>query len=97
MTYLVTELQCEFFESIVVNVNLQPNSEAGEDVQLDCEKTFVTLDGENSSTFGNSIWTTVNGNFVNGFNDLLTEVNAPAVYFLTIECIQFLTGEVLET
>jgi len=85
LTYLVTELQCEFFESIVVNVNLQPNSEAGENVQLDCEKTFVTLDGENSSTFGNSIWTTVNGNFVNGFNDLLTEVNAPAVYFLTID------------
>ncbi|MFK7773241.1 MAG: gliding motility-associated C-terminal domain-containing protein [Saprospiraceae bacterium] len=85
LIYSFTEIQCDFSASIFVNVNLQPNAEAGEDDHLDCEITLINLDGSNSTVFGNTTWTTNNGNIVNGFNTLTPEVNAPGVYYLTIE------------
>jgi gliding motility-associated-like protein len=85
LTYSFTEIQCDFSISIFVNVNLQPIVEAGEDGHLDCGDTLIILDGSNSSVFGSPIWTTNNGNIVNGFNSLSAEVNAPGVYYLTIE------------
>ncbi|MFK8009363.1 MAG: gliding motility-associated C-terminal domain-containing protein [Saprospiraceae bacterium] len=85
LTYFFTELQCDFSESIFVNVNLQPIAAAGEDGHLDCGDTLIVLDGSNSSIFGNPTWTTNSGNIVNGINGLSAEVNAPGVYYLTIE------------
>lgn len=85
LTFSYAELQCDFSESIFVNIFSQPTAEAGENKQLDCEVTSVILDGANSIVFGNLTWTTVTGNFVNGFNTLTPEVNAPGTYYLSIE------------
>jgi gliding motility-associated-like protein len=85
LTYSFTELQCDFSESIFVNVFSQPIVDAGDNRHLTCEVTSVILDGNDSVVFGNSMWSTNTGNFVNGFNTLTPEVDAPGVYYLFIE------------
>ncbi len=85
LTYTFTENECDFSESIFVNVNLQPIADAGEDGHLSCGDTLIVLDGSNSSVFGNAIWTTNDGNILNGINGLSAEINASGVYYLTIE------------
>ncbi len=85
LTYSFTELQCDFSESIFVNVFSQPIAEAGENKHLDCEITSVILDGNNSVVFGSFAWSTNTGNFINGLNTLSPEINAPGVYYLSIE------------
>lgn len=84
LTYSFTELQCDYSESIFINVFSQPISDAGENRHLDCEVTSDILDGNNSVVFGNFTWSTNTGNFVNGFNTLTPEIDGPGVYYLSI-------------
>lgn len=85
LVYSFTELQCDFSESIFVNVISQPIADAGEDVLLDCESSSAVLEGTNSIVFGNIIWSTNSGNFINVMNTLTPEINEAGVYYLSIE------------
>ena len=84
LTYTFTEFQCNFTASVFVDVYFQPIAIAGDDQHLDCAQTSVILVGDNSSNFGNPVWTTTTGSFV-GANDILNpEIDAPGTYVLTI-------------
>ncbi len=85
LIYSFSELQCDFEDSIFVNVMLQPIAIAGDNGHLDCNQTTIVLNGENSSSFANPTWTTNIGSFVNGEFTLTPTINLPGTYYLFLE------------
>ena len=85
LIYSFTELQCDFSDSIFVNVVLQPEAIAGDGGHLDCNQTTIILNGANSSTFASPTWTTNTGSFVNGDSTFTPTINAPGTYYLLTE------------
>ncbi len=83
--YSFDEQQCNFIDSIVIEIYLQPIAIAGDNQHLDCATTMINLDGNNSSSFGLPTWTTNTGNIITGTNTLNPEINAPGTYYLSIE------------
>lgn len=53
---------------------------------LNCFETTISLDGNSSSSGANFnyLWTTIDGNIVNGANTLNPSINQPGTYILTI-------------
>ncbi len=90
-TYVLTVANsansCTETASVVVDQDIAaPTSEAGSANLLSCSEPTVTLDGNGSST-GNGItylWTTNNGNIVNGATTLTPTVNQIGTYTLTV-------------
>lgn len=69
---------------IAQNINL-PTVNVGENQSLDCNTTTVTLIGRSDTEFNLSyLWTTTNGNIVNGANTLTPEINVAGRYTLTV-------------
>ncbi|MEM6966961.1 MAG: gliding motility-associated C-terminal domain-containing protein, partial [Bacteroidota bacterium] len=85
ITYTFTEIQCVFSASVFINVFLQPVVDAGIGGTLTCDLTTITLNGTNSSSFGNVIWNTTDGNIVGNNNTLTPVVNAAGTYQLVVE------------
>ena len=70
--------------SVTQDANL-PDADAGENKQLDCNNSTVTLDGSGST--GDSIaylWTTTNGNILSGDSTLMPTVGEAGVYTLVV-------------
>ena len=78
---------CTAIDELVVDIDTDaPVADAGENMELTCATQTVTLDATNSSA-GNNIsflWTTMDGNFLNGEDSLTPEVDQNGTYTLTI-------------
>ncbi len=87
LTVLNNENGCSSMASVVISSNvLIPTARAGEDQTLSCIEPTVSLgDTMVLPMDGLTIqWTTVDGNIVSGENNLVSIVNAPGTYTLTI-------------
>lgn len=81
------ETGCITFGTIVVEQDDEsPVADAGSDRVLTCLEEEIELDGSNSSTGASysHLWTTSEGNIINGQNGLSPLVNAPGWYFIEV-------------
>ncbi len=88
-TLLVTNTQNGCTAQTTVNVQidtLTPQANAGVANQLDCQNAVVTLQGSGQTFSGSAtiIWTTVNGNILNGATSFTPQVNQAGTYQLLI-------------
>lgn len=72
-------------ELVVENI-MPPQAEAGPTAILTCDFTNYNLDGSASSTGAlyNYLWSSNDGNIVNGSNTISPEINAPGTYNLLV-------------
>lgn len=78
---------CTASDQVAVTENTNnPVASAGDDMNIDCINSQVTLDGTQSSQGGNFTyqWTTQNGNIVSGANTLTPVVDAAGLYALLV-------------
>ena len=76
---------CTAADSILIDASLDvPISNAGDDLELNCETTIVTLSGVNSTLTQNSEITWLDENNQEISNELELEVSEPGVYTLSI-------------
>ena len=82
---------CNAMDSIMVQENeAYPIAEAGNGMELNCDITSISLDA-NGSQQGDSIeylWTSIEGNILNGADSQAPLVNAPGWYFLNVTDLQ---------
>jgi large repetitive protein len=73
-------------QTVVSEDVVNPAAEAGSTDELTCTSPSLALNGNGSSTGGifNYIWTTQNGNILNGNNTLTPSVNQPGTYELLV-------------
>ncbi|MCR9289086.1 MAG: choice-of-anchor L domain-containing protein [Bacteroidetes bacterium] len=91
-TYIITVFNaannCSSSASVIVNENVAPPAaEAGNDQQLDCSSTFLSLSGLGSSAGTNYVynWSVVSGgNIVGGANTTSPVVDAPGIYQIEV-------------
>jgi gliding motility-associated-like protein len=88
-TLVVTNNQtgCTASDIVVIDQDAEvPVADAGTNVSLICGVSQLTLDGSLSSTGAavSYLWTTTNGNIVQGGDGLTPVVNAPGVYNLVV-------------
>lgn len=87
-TYTVTmtdDMGCSSNESITVTeVNNAPNANAGNDAELSCTITSLSLDGSGSTVGITYNWTTSNGVIESGANTPSPIISAPGTYTLTV-------------
>ena len=84
---LATDLDngCQNLDSVLVTANITyPDADAGENQEIDCLTSEVTLNGSASSQNGNYeyIWSSENGYSISG--TLLPEVSEEGWYYLTV-------------
>ncbi len=84
-TYTISVLnvmtECESIDAVVVEGSIEaPVSDAGDDDELNCDISTVTLDGSNSSSGNNITYEWLNDNDDVISNDATTDVNAPGTY-----------------
>ncbi|HRP58684.1 MAG TPA: hypothetical protein PK833_00115, partial [Vicingus sp.] len=77
------------FNTDIVIVGLDtilPIASAGADTSLNCATilTGVPVNGSGSSSAMNYLWTTTDGNIVNGATSIIASVNAAGTYTLTV-------------
>ena len=77
---------CTATDAAVVTLNnTVPNANAGNDVQILCDKTTVTLSGSSSTANVSFLWTATNGgNIVSGANSANPVVNHDGTYTMTV-------------
>jgi len=77
---------CEVFDFAYIFAGQNPEVEAGENAFLGCSDSDVELDGTGSTTGNNIfyIWTTDDGNILDGGNSLFPVVDAAGTYTLTV-------------
>lgn len=90
-TYILTVLDsandCETISSVTIEENTElPTAEAGENNELTCIETMLTLNAENSSQGTEFLyeWSTNDGNILNGENTLNPEIDAAGIYQILI-------------
>jgi len=104
LSILNTSNDCQKMDSIIVlEDRTPPIAEAGLTAEIDCSEETAILDGTASSTglHYDYLWTTSNGNILNGENNLNPEVSAAGIYTLLVTnnfnaCTAEDTVEVLE-
>ena len=86
---LVTDLAngCTASESVSISQNItSPNADAGTANDLTCSVESFDLDGSNSSSGLNFdyLWTTIDGNILQGSNTLNPSINEPGIYEIQV-------------
>ncbi len=89
LSILNTDNNCMAQDEVVIDQDIADPSafaDYGAAQSLDCNNTFLTLDGSGSSPFGNLtfFWNTDDGNITSGEETINPEVNAPGTYMLTV-------------
>ncbi len=86
-TYQVNDNGCIVTDQVSVSESFDfPTADAGSGMTMDCSVISVMLDGSGSSS-GSEIdylWTTTDGNIVDGANEVSAEVDAPGTYILEV-------------
>ncbi len=87
-TLLVTDTDngCTQIASVAVAVDtIAPAADAGPEIQLDCDSPSLILNGSSEAGAGFTyLWTTSEGQILNGAATLTPEVNEPGLYLLTV-------------
>lgn len=86
----LTNCQSSDLVTIFPNNNPAPTADAGASQTLLCGQSSLTLNGAGSSSGAgfSYLWTTQNGNILNGDTTLAPTVNAPGLYTLTVTDLQ---------
>jgi gliding motility-associated-like protein len=73
-------------QTSVINLSIQPNVSAGDDMELTCATPNVYLDGTGSDSGPNIeyLWTTADGNILSGANTVNPQVDQAGTYTLTV-------------
>lgn len=90
-TYMLTIYDstngCFNTDAVIVGLDtILPIASAGADTSLNCSTilTGVPVNGSGSSSAMNYLWTTTDGNIVNGATSIIASVNAAGTYTLTV-------------
>ena len=78
---------CQTTSQVIIEENTQiPVADAGATAILDCNNPTINLDGTGSSNDAGLtiLWTTADGNILNGANTLTPEIDGDGTYTLTI-------------
>lgn len=87
LTVTNTTNNCMTSADVIIIGNIAtPIADAGNTVELTCSLTNINLDGSNSSSAGSFsyLWTTMDGNIVNGDTTLMPEINSTGTYNILV-------------
>ncbi|MBK8564298.1 MAG: gliding motility-associated C-terminal domain-containing protein [Saprospiraceae bacterium] len=87
LTITNTANGCESSSQVTVGEDVEnPQVEAGQGIQLNCNETQGNLSGDTDLPIGQwaAVWTTTDGNLVAGATGLTPTVGAPGTYLLTV-------------
>ena len=82
-----TTNNCTSVDSVVISLDVNiPVVEAGQDTTLTCSVTTLILEGSAQTSSGNAsfLWSTPDGNILNGNATATPEIDQPGIYFLTV-------------
>ena len=87
LTVINLDNGCSSQDAVQIAANFAtPEADAGSQMTLNCVDTILTINGLNSSQGNNYeyVWSTTNGNLVNGQNTLQPQIIAPGDYQLIV-------------